>query len=156
MTPTTTVAAQQQQHPVATTTLSAAAPAGYLTEISSFVERMMAQSNAEREQLAARIEAKDAKIEVLVSQLTPPTISSEQLSALQVRLEGLHAAQLLSDDELHALEDLIADFIELRTSRELVSGRGYATMLKLAKLIGLGEGLPADCSFARQARRKYV
>ena len=36
-------------------------------------------------------------------------ISDAQLAALQVRLEALHSAQLLSDEEMWAVEDLIAD-----------------------------------------------
>ena len=45
----------------------------------------------------------------------PPTaaISEEQLSNLQARLEGLHMTKLLSDDELFALEDSVADWVSL-------------------------------------------
>jgi hypothetical protein len=147
---------QQQQQPVEGTSMSTAVSAGSLSEISSFVERMMAQSNAEHEQLAAKLEARDATIDTLMSQLAPPSVTSEQLAALQARLEGLHAADFLSETELHALEDLVADFIELRTARELASVDGYNAMLRLAKLIDLSEGMPADRTFARQARRKFV
>ena len=57
---------------------------------------------------------------------------------------------------MHTLEDLVADFIEARTARELSSSDGYALMLRVAKLIGLSEGMPTDRIFARQARRKFV
>ena len=43
-------------------------------------------------------------------------ITQAQLTALQARIEGLHAAEQLKDDELFALEDLIADFVELAMS----------------------------------------
>ena len=42
-----------------------------------------------------------------------PAITDEQLAALQARIEGLHVTKLLADEELFALEDLIADYVEL-------------------------------------------
>ena len=40
-------------------------------------------------------------------------VSDEQLSTLQARMESLHVAKLLSDDEFFAIEDLCVDFAEL-------------------------------------------
>lgn len=39
-------------------------------------------------------------------------VTNEQLAALQERLESLHGAQLLGDEERDALEDCLADFID--------------------------------------------
>ena len=39
-----------------------------------------------------------------------------QLGLLQTRLDALHQAKLLSDDEIGALEDCIADYIDCRSS----------------------------------------
>ena len=41
-------------------------------------------------------------------------VTDEQLAALEARLEALHAAQLISDDELFAVEDCVADFFEAK------------------------------------------
>ena len=43
-------------------------------------------------------------------------IPEQRLAALQARLEALHAAKLLGDDELYALEDMVADFVEFEAS----------------------------------------
>ena len=90
-------------------------------------------------------------------------VSAEQLVALQARLESLHAAQLLTDEEFFALEDLCGDFIELQgstvgvLSQDLVcSSAAYSVAARLAKVVGLSEGLASDAGFARQARRKLV
>jgi hypothetical protein len=88
-------------------------------------------------------------------------ISAQQLASLQARLEALHAAKLLTDSEVHTLEDTIADYLELRS---LMAGstvtrdtaNSSEAVGKLLKLIGLSEGIAADGAFARQARRKYV
>jgi hypothetical protein len=88
-------------------------------------------------------------------------ISAQQLASLQARLEALHAAKLLTDGEVHTLEDTIADYLELRS---LMAGstvtrdtaNSSEAVGKLLKLIGLSEGIAADGAFARQARRKYV
>ena len=92
--------------------------------------------------------------------LTPqPIVSDEQLVALQARLEAVHAAKLLSEDEVGLLEDCVADMIELKATssvltREVVdvaSGGG-----RLLRLVALSEGLANDRAFARQARRKFA
>ena len=45
-----------------------------------------------------------------------PAISDAALIALQARIEALGASQLLSENELFAMEDAISDFLEVRTS----------------------------------------
>jgi hypothetical protein len=70
--------------------------------------------------------------------------------------QAAHAAGLLAEAELHALEDCVADFIALRSS-----GGGGAQQLDAAAervrgLVGLSEGLRGDAAFARQARRKIA
>jgi hypothetical protein len=36
-------------------------------------------------------------------------------------VEALHAAKLLGDDELYAFEDVVADYLELRSSMGVVT-----------------------------------
>ena len=93
---------------------------------------------------------------------TPPevAISEQQLSALQARLGAIHGAKLLSDEELHVLEDLVADYVELEASLAVAITINAAqlseTVGKLLKLVALSERMAADTAFARQVRRKYV
>jgi len=70
--------------------------------------------------------------------------------------------------ELYALEDLVADFVELKASMaattdiitELVlyfsPGVTFAAASKLHKLCSLSDAMAGDAAFARQARRKYL
>jgi hypothetical protein len=110
-----------------------------------------------------------------------------QVAALQARLDALHATKLLADEvralaprhratrdrhkadaramqELHTLEDLVADYVELErsTPRRLVTERmvhsspADAPASRLHKLVGLSAAMAGDAAFARQARRKYL
>ena len=104
----------------------------------------------------AALKGMEAKIE----QLSTPraVISASQLGALETRLEALHAAELLTDAELGRLEDCVADGIEAIASfdvvtMEVVNASDGAR--RLHKLISLGEMMPKDGMFARQARRKF-
>ena len=109
-----------------------------------------------------RQEAK-AELEQLRDELKPkPLLSEEALGALQVRLSVLHAAQLLNDEQLHELEDLCADYIELNTeapggfvTAELARMSQDGGAWRLVRLARLSAGIEADASFARQAIRKF-
>jgi hypothetical protein len=63
----------------------------------------------------------------------------EQLAALQARLEALHAAKLLGDAELCAVEDIVADGGD-----------------QVAALLGLSGRMAGEGAFSRQLRRKYA
>jgi hypothetical protein len=139
-----------------------------------------AEAKADRAALEAKLEAKDAKaakeraeMEAKIAELkveltptlAPEAISNEQIDALQARLEGLHATKLLADEELHALEDLVADYIELKASvADAITehviyfspGHTFGVASKLHKLVRLSAGMSGDAAFARQARRKYL
>ena len=85
-------------------------------------------------------------------------LALDQLAALQTRLEGLHTSELLSDDELGAVEDCLADFFEASAGCEHMTmemasmNRAVGTVLKL---IALSEGMTKDTMFARQVKRKF-
>jgi len=79
----------------------------------------------------------------------------DQLAAFQARIGALHTAQLLSDDELYALEDLIGDFCDLRESVEMARAtpkHSLAMMGKLRKLAALAETFADDATLARALR----
>ena len=138
--------------------------AEYKVEMQQQKAETEARHTAELDKLEARHKT---EMDRLRGELTPAPaqelISAEQLAALQARLESLHAAQLLTDEEFFALEDLCGDFIELQgstvgvLSQDLVcSSAAYSVAARLAKVVGLSEGLASDTGFARQARRKLV
>ena len=133
-----------------------------------------AAQEAKYEKLRQEMDAKiDAKVEQMREQMREdmkpkPALSPQQIDALQTRLEALHVAELLGDEELFALEDIVADFVELEASTmpamrpitlEAVHtspGDACAPAAKLLKLVALSERLATDAAFARQARRKFV
>ena len=67
-------------------------------------------------------------------------IRSEQgLSALQTRLEALHAAKLLSDDERDIIEDKIADSVE--------GGDGSSGDDTVSQMVALSSKMVVDRAF---------
>ena len=74
------------------------------------MEQQRAEAKAEMERQHA---AELARVQKQVQKPPTAAISEEQLSHLQARLEGLHMTKLLSDDELFALEDSVADWVSL-------------------------------------------
>ena len=152
-----------------------AGPIGSPAELSALFKEIRQDARAERDEFEVKMERQrdEAKAEMeklraeIRAELTPAPaqelISPEQLAVLQARLESLHAAQLLSDEEFFALEDLCADFLELQgstvgvLSQDLVcSSAAYGVAAKLAKMVVVSEGITSDAGFARQARRKFV
>ena len=146
---------------------------GSLLELSAFMEKQQllliereAQADAKVERV--RQEARDARAELeaqvakLRQEIAPhEAIAPAQIQALESRLEALHAAGLLSDEELCALEDVLADLIEARArcAGQVVTMHDVLTSAPLGKahaLISLSEGLAKDGAFARQARRKVL
>ena len=127
---------------------SAGVAAGSFAELSAFFREEM-----------------ELKLEQLRKELTPTeAITAEQLAAFQARIGALHTAQLLSDDELYALEDLIGDFCDLRESvapqvlslemARATPGHAFAVVGKLRKLAAAAETFTADAALARQLRRR--
>jgi hypothetical protein len=127
------------------------------------------EAKAEKEEQEAKAAADKAELrremqqqmDKMREELKPAeAISEQRLAALQARIDALHQAKLLGDDELYALEDLVADYVELESSMgvaltlETIHANENAS--KLLKLVGLSEHIAADSAFSRQARRKYV
>ena len=88
-------------------------------------------------------------------------MTAAQIAALEERLETLHEASALSDDELYALEDCLADFLDAKAGCGLglvtvEVAHSNAAVGKLHRLIVLSEGMTKDAAFSRQVRRKFV
>ena len=126
------------------------------------VERLQAKLDMQQQEIdKLREENVQARIQAAVRAAEKPqdAVSDEQLAALQERLEGLHEAQLLTDDELFVLEDLCADFVELQSTVGSVASRQAMTLgpvAELHKLVVLSEKIPGAAAFARQVKRKFV
>ena len=65
--------------------------------------------------------------------------------------------------ELHAFEDLVADFVELKMSavgqivtEHMVLASPGGAAGRLHRLVGLSSAMAGDAAFARQARRKFM
>ena len=130
--------------------------------VALLLEQQRLMMHEREDKLRQEMEAKMEKVrDELALTRTPPAeaISELQLGALQSRLEALHTAKLLSDEELGSLEDVVADFIHLRASVEAVTMELVHTNSVAGKahmLVSLSEGLPKDAMLARQARRKLA
>ena len=117
---------------------------------------IQAKMEAERAEMQAKMAEMQAKMEAKLEQ--QQIITKDQLAVLQTRLEVLHASELLSDDELGAVEDCLADFFEASAGCEHMTmemasmNRAVGTVLKL---IALSEGMTKDTMFAGQLKRKF-
>ena len=93
-------------------------------------------------------------------------ITSQQLSALHVRFEALHAAQLLSQEDLFSLEDALADYsslvaellprvVTVEVANHAI-GEQFAVAAKLLKIVCAASVFGSDAAFARQLKRQFV
>lgn len=112
---------------------------------------MREEAKVERAEMEAKLESKlaeqkaqlDAKLAEQKAQMDAKRID-QQLPALQSRVEAMHAADLLSDEELFSIEDVIADL-------------GLASDdTRLGQLIMLSSRLVGDAALSRQIRRKIL
>ena len=79
-----------------------------------------------------------------------------QVVALQARLESLHVAKILSDEELYALEDVIADDAEEALGEGARGGAEEAVEGGVSRMVALSGRMAGDAAFGRQLRRKFV
>ena len=124
------------------------------------------QQRGELERQRAAMQAMESKMLQLTA-LTAPhaVVSTQQVVGVARRLQALHAAKLLSDRELHAVEDVVADFMEAKASFDVLGravGRAvsaevassHRAIAKAHTLMLLSE--LDDAMFARQCRRKFA
>jgi hypothetical protein len=136
-----------------------------LGELAAFVGSIRAHDDKLRQE--ARAER--AALEVAVAELRTEAVSTDQLATLQARVEGLHGAALLSDDELSTLEDLILDASDLRQSMapeiitpQMVNAVGggrapvFAAVQRVHRLVLASQTFRSDAGFARQLRRRWL
>ena len=166
---------QPSPQPVALQPAGERGPSGSFAELSMFLKEqqqllekqqvLLLEQQQEAHQARQEVEAKmEAKIEEQRQQMQAlmapqEAISTAQIDALNARLEGLHAARLLTDEELFAVEDCVADFLEAKGSFPVVTVdlvNSNSAVGKAHKLVVLSAGVASDAMFARQVRRKFV
>ena len=124
-------------------------------------EQVRAKLTAQLSTLSAAATAKsNAQIERLTQE--------QDLTALQLRLEGLHSAKLLTDAELYALEDMIGDSIsqqqqqrqqqQHQQQQQCGGGASAGTVVtqQVDNMVGLSKGIASDGALSRQLRRALV
>ena len=133
-------------------------------ELEDRLEAQRRETEAARMQESeAKLEAQrqetEAKLEIQrrEAQAKLEAQKVREVSSLQVRLEALHSAKLLTDEEMFALEDSIADSFGDQDHDD-EDGGSSRTMAceKVARLVTLSGRIASNASFARQVRRKYV
>jgi hypothetical protein len=154
--------------------LPASAAAGVsLTEVSAFMTEQLDRQREHDEKLREemvtlreaavesrlRAQAAESKLreQAIEHRHTLCIEQQRQLPALQARLEALHAAKLLGDEDLYAVEDAIADSsFEGRSApaqgeeeKEEEEGGNQ----RVARLIALSAKVTSDRAFARQLQR---
>eukprot|EP01052_Picozoa_sp_SAG31_P038663 SAG31_NODE_5211_length_2673_cov_3.479409_1_plen_121_part_00 len=104
-------------------------------------------------EMSSRLALMEAKLASNVA------VSDDQLSALQARIEVLQSQKLLADQEVFAIEDLCADWIELEASVGKLStevAQTHHAGATVCKLVALSEKMLCNTAFARQLRRKIL
>ena len=131
------------------------------------MEQLRAEAKAERDEIQAHMEARlERQRAELMPRPAQQAVTEVQLATLQARFERPHATKLVSDEELYALEDLVADWAEVQASMmgQVVTevmlyasaGNAFVPGMKVHKVLKISAVTPGDPSFARQVRRKFL
>ena len=109
------------------------------------VELKLEQERHENARLREQATTASAAAESTALKSELAVAKSELAVALQSRIEKLHVMQLLEDDELYALEDIIADGADDVDDED-----------RVAQMVALSARMHGDGAFARQMRRKFL
>ena len=139
------------------------------SETVALVSEMVSFMREERQAIVLAMERQRQEMQERLAEIaTPPTeaVPEGALASLQVRLESLHLAKLLTDEELYMMEDIVADWVALKASmaEQTITGamiygplaRTCVTASKMHKLASLSASIAGDAAFARQIRRLFV
>eukprot|EP01048_Picozoa_sp_COSAG05_P005045 COSAG05_NODE_290_length_12056_cov_14.204232_10_plen_452_part_00 len=151
---------------VASSRLNASEGVGVMEVVALLKEErteLEAKAKAEMDELRRELQRQREQMNQMreeLKPLPPPTIPDEDIVALQARLEALHAADLLTEAELDALDDVVLGYVETRASPLRSPNVGdlamHAAASTLSKLVAVSAAIATDSVFARQARRRFV
>ena len=135
---------------------SSPAPRAVGSDSGGSFSEMVAFMREEREMMVSAMEKQRAEMQALLDhersgkeRERQQNTKQAQIAALQSRVQALHAAQLLTDEELYRIEDVIADGCE-------VDDGGDGGDDRVAQMLALSERMAAEVAFVRQLRRKFV
>lgn len=120
-------------------------------------EQQRQETNQQWKEYEQKVEQQRQQIEQLQAklatrpQLAVEAIEEEQLAAFQLRLQSMHEAKWLNDEELLSLEDMIVDCIEVMPTADV----SMTAVEKVAKILLLESKIASDSTLARQLRRKF-
>ena len=108
----------------------------------SDAQRQMSELREQAQNQVADLEAKRQMLELEIKH-TRETEAFARVHALQVRLQTMHGANLLTDEVLFAIEDIIADCADASSDD------------RVCEMCALSTKMAGDAAFARQLRRRY-
>ena len=105
-------------------------------------QQLQEQMQEQRQLMQEQMQEQRQRMQEQIEELKAPqeAISAQQVEALTARLQAMHAAQMLSDDELFAVEDCVADFLEAKASYgvlTLEAVHAHRALSKVHKLLAL-------------------
>ena len=121
-------------------------------------QRNEADAKLERQRLAteARLEAQMRQAEEAKEEAKPQpaceAILEEELRRLGGRLTAMHAAELLTDEQLWTMEDIVADCALVLASATVTD----SAVDKVLQMLRLSASIEADGALARQLRRRFA
>lgn len=129
-------------------------------ELEAKLEQQRQQTDEQRREWEAKVEQQRREIETLRAenlmaarpQLASEMVDEGQLAALQSRLQAMHAAKLLTDEELFSLEDAVVDCVEVLPT----AGASAPEVEKIVKMLLVVAKVASDNMLARQLRRKFL
>ena len=117
---------------------------GVILERDTQHQQLMVDREEKLQMQLAAANAEISKLREEAFEAREAQLRGQQAVLLQVRLEALHSAQLLTDVELDAVEDIIADSNDASEDDHV------------SALLALSAKMPRDKAFARQLVRKFV
>jgi hypothetical protein len=127
-----------------------------LADLSALLEIVQQQAERAEAKLQAQRQVEDKlRAELCDTRLEARALAAEmkhskemaaleRVQGLQVRLQAMHEAQLLTDELLFSIEDMIADCADTSNDE------------RVSQLIVLSTKMVGDATFARQLRRRFA
>ena len=129
--------------------LLASSPGDFVAVIGAIQSLLHAEMDRAQAQAEAQAERQRAEMARAQAQAEAQALTSSY-GTLQARLTTLHAAQLLSDEELFALEDVLGDYMVAKPAGGILAA-DHPAAARFQSLLALSEGFSTnDAAFARQ------
>ena len=137
----------------------------HMSAFFDLADRIQAKADRNKDALKAELEAKIEQQRQEIKQLRAElaarpqlalkTIDEDQFAQLQSRLQSMHEAKLLTDDELFGLEDQMVDCLEAMPTASLTV-LSASQVENVAKMLMVASKVANDAMLARQLRRKFL